>query len=78
MPISDRNRPKIIKVIFNFPRFASACKKLPELIDLLLQYSKCYDLKGSTPTFDNPNPNINYVLNLYHHKKNQFILLIHL
>ena len=27
MPIFDHNHPKIIKVIFNFPEFASACKK---------------------------------------------------
>ena len=27
MPIFDHSHPKIIKVIFNFPEFASACKR---------------------------------------------------
>ena len=36
MTIFDHNHPKFIKVIFNFPEFASACKKLAQSIHLFL------------------------------------------
>ena len=43
MLILDETHPKIIKVIFNFPEFASACKKSAQSIHSFLWYSRLYN-----------------------------------
>ena len=55
MPIFDHKHPKIIKVIFIFPKFASAYKKSAQFIHSILRYSK-RGHKVGTPTFDHSHP----------------------
>ena len=55
---AGHDHPKIIKVVFNFPEFASACKKISSVLVFILakqQVLESHDLRA-TPTFDHVHP----------------------
>ena len=77
--IRVHDHPKIIKVIFNFAEFASACKKSAQVIHSFLQYSRFAMtlFKGASPILTMPRTQkLLAILKMYHQSKNQFVPLI--
>ena len=60
MPIFNHNHLKVNKVILNFPEFASACKKLAQIIHFIQPFT--LQLEWPQPFLSTPTPVFFYQL----------------